>query len=205
MSSPRPIRRSAAPALAALALSVAAAWPAAARAQAPWHFAGVSFPAAIDTFATRAAYRWTDNPALGMSLTYAVPGSDESELTVYLYPLRAEDSLAARGDASAERDLAVNEVRTYALQYRQLDEFRVDTAAAITVSLPGGGTQSGAYAQFFFRMGERRLRSMLFVFVSGGSYMKFRMTFELSAADALAPHFVNFIAGALASIRPDQP
>ena len=193
------------PALGALALVLSAAATAPARAQVPWHFGGVSFPAAIDTFVSQATYRWTDAPALGVSLTYVIPGSEQCELTVYIYPVRAEDSLALRGDASAERDSALNEVRSYAIQYRQLDEFRVDTTDAVTVSLPGGGAQRGAYAQLFFRLGARRLRSMLYVFVSGDHYVKFRMSFDMDVALVLAPHLTSFMGGALASIRSEQP
>jgi hypothetical protein len=188
-----------------IVLFLAAAGPLPARAQAPWHFAGVRFPTAIDTFVSQAAYRWPDNPAMGVSLTYVIPGTDQSELTIYVYPVRQEDTAAARGDATLERDRALNEVRTYALQYRQLDEFRVDTTDVVTLAVPGLGTLRGAYAQFFFRLGQRQLRSLLYVFVSGGDYVKFRVSFDLAAADALTPHLTSFLAGALASVRREQP
>jgi hypothetical protein len=140
-----------------------------------------------------------------VSLTYVIPGTDQIEATIYVYPLRPEDSLAVRGDATLERDRALNEVRTYALQYRQLDEFRVDTTDVLALALPGGATARGAYAQFFFRMGERRLRSLLYVFVSGGDYLKFRISFDVAAADALTPHLAGFLAGALASVHEEGP
>ncbi len=188
-----------------IVLFLAAAWPLPARAQAPWHFAGVRFPTAIDTFVSQAAYRWPGNPAMGVSLTYVIPGADQSEITIYVYPVRQEDTAAVRGDATLERDRALNEVRTYALQYRQLDEFRVDTTDAVTLAVPGLGTLRGAYAQFFFRLGQRQLRSLLYVFVSGGDYVKFRISFDVAAAEALTPHLTSFLAGALASVQREQP
>lgn len=188
-----------------LVLLLGAAWALPAGAQEPWRFAGVRFPAAIDTFVNRAAYRWPENPAMGVSLTYVIPGADQSEITVYVYPVRSEDTAAARGDATLERDRALNEVRTYAIQYRQLDEFRVDTTDAVTLAVPGLGTLRGAYAQFFFRLGQRQLRSLLYVFVSGGDYVKFRISFDVAAADVLTPHLTSFMAGALASVHRDQP
>lgn len=205
MPSFRPTAPPAASAVAAIALILAAAWPVPARAQAPWRFAGVSFPATIDTFVTQAAYRWPDNPSLGVSLTYVIPGTDQIEATIYVYPLRPEDSAAVRGDATLERDRALNEVRSYALQHRQLDEFRVDTSDVLTLAVPGGATARGAYAQFFFRLGERRLRSLLYVFVSDGDYVKFRISFDVDAADALAPHLTAFLAGALGSVHEERP
>jgi hypothetical protein len=188
-----------------LASALTAASPDAAVGQVRWHFAGLTFPATIDTFVSQAAYRWPDNASLGVSLTYVVPGDDQTELTVYVYPLRDEDTAAAHGDATAERDRALDEIRQYALQYRQLDEFRVDTTGVEPLTLADGDTLRGAHASFFFRAGQHRVRSLLRVFVSGGRYVKFRMTFDESATGALAPHLQRFLVGALTAIRPEGP
>jgi hypothetical protein len=143
-------------------------------AQSSWRFAGVSFPSAIDTFVSQATYRWPDQPGLGVSLTYVIPGDQQTELTVYVYPVRQTDSAAALGDAAPERDRAAGEIKQYAAQNRQLDELRVDSQGVMRVSLPGGRSATGAFAAFFFRRAEHRVVSLLYVFVRGPVYIKIR-------------------------------
>ncbi len=59
-----------------------------------WRYADVNFPVALDTFVSQSTFRWVGRPQLGMSLTYVIPGDEATELTVYVYPIRSEDTVA---------------------------------------------------------------------------------------------------------------
>lgn len=164
-----------------------------------WRFAGVTFPVTVDTFVNNDAHRWVSNPALGMSLGYIIPGDAETELTLYVYPVRAADSLAAHGDATAERDQAAMELEQYALKSRDTDEFR--RAATAPLVIPGA---SGAQATFFMRYGQDRYVSLLYVFVRNNRYYKLRATYFEEDGDVMLDHIRAFMADVLTSVRPEN-
>lgn len=179
-------------------------WPLSAHAQRPWRFGDVNFPAAIDTFVNSETFRWIGHPDLGVSLTYVIPGDEQTEFTIYVYPVRARDTLAARGDPRTERDQAAEEIRDYGKRNRQLDEVRLDSQGIRRVTLPGGQSVEGAYASFTFRRGEQRLASHVFVFVRGHQYLKIRCSVIPDGPD-LSPHLQRFLAGALSQVSYDPP
>jgi hypothetical protein len=138
-------------------------------------------------------------------LTYVIPGDEQTELTVYVYPVRPADSAALRGDPRAERDEAVSDVQRYAKDNRQLDEVRVDSQGVFRLQLPDGSSLEAAYAAFLFRRGDSRFASLVYVFVRGRVYVKLRASFPMARAPALGPHITRFLATALAYIREEAP
>jgi hypothetical protein len=179
-------------ALAMLALPVAAAGQ-------TWRYAEVNFPAALDTFVNQSTHRWIGRPELGMSLTYVIPGDDATELTIYVYPIRPADTTATHGSAVGERDVALNEIQTYAEKYRDLSEFHVDSVGPFMVQ-SGNHSYNGAYAAVLMRFDKTRVTSLLYVFVRDRTYLKVRLSYLESAGAAVQPHILPLIRQALTAI-----
>ena len=179
-------------------LLVAGLIPATARAQgaARWSFAGVSFPSVVDTFVNNDAYRWVNAPRLGMSLNYVIPGDRGTELTLYIYPVRDDDSLGARGDGRDERDQVTAEIERNSLKDRGMDEFRITASGTLAL-----GGQTGAHAIYLVRYGEDRVTSLLYVFVKDGMYYKLRASFAEDEEGEMLAHVRTFMQRALAEVR----
>lgn len=164
-----------------------------------WRYADVGFPAALDTFVNQSTYRWVGRPELGMSLTYVIPGDEATELTIYVYPIRAGDTSATHGSAAAERDVALQEIRSYAEKYRDLTEFHVDSVGPFEV--PGNHPYHGAYAVMLMRFDKTPVTSLLYVFVRNRTYLKLRLSYLQESASRVAPHVGPLIRQALATIE----
>lgn len=176
----------------ALALAALLAAPDAAAAQ-QWTFAGMRFPATIDTLVAQRTYRWVDNPELGAMVSYVIPGESNADLTVYLYPVAASDSLARRGLGDAARDASLSEARAYALERRGSPRFDVDSSGTQQVRA-NGRTWAAAFASFSFMADSTPVRSHVWVIVRGEQYLKVRLTYPASEDAVIRPRVPAILA-----------
>ena len=164
-----------------------------------WHFDGVRFPAAVDTFVVRGVDRWPDDPRLGVVVRYVTPMSGNGVFDVYIYPIgEGRGTLSDSASAAAEFHEAMEEISEY-------NELR---GQGVTLEVEEEGPKLvdglvGQESRYVLRRGSQARESRLIVFAKAGRYFKYRMTYERSIRQIMEGHVANFVEGTLASVSAE--
>ena len=165
--------------------------------EAVFSFGGISFPAAVDTFAVMSTNRYPD-PALGVHLHYRTPLDPSASLDIYVYPTR-------EGGLEAELQKAVQDIIRYTEENRQGVTATVDTTHAITITDAAGRSHDGWVATARFERRDNVRPSFLYLFEKDGRYLKYRVTHAAPLRQRLEPHLHAFLAGTLAAVTTTDP
>ena len=161
-----------------------------------WVVGDVQAPAVADTFALLRVQRYP-LLSLGVALTYDGPLVRNLELTVYVYPIPPD----AADAVGTEFDSAVQEIHEYA-QRRENMSVTVHRIEAFSLTVDGGLTLEGMFAEAEYALSGRTRRTLLYVFEKSGLILKYRMTHESSDPPELQGHLDEWLRLTAAQIRP---
>ena len=185
-------------------VSLAATGCTAVRLPATWEFDGVSFPPGVEGFAAVNVRRWIEHPWLGVAVTYLLPEERSAELTLYVYPVdesQREGATSGQDALAREYEAALRDLREYAQGSREVDELEVEEERDWEAPLADGSTLIGRSARLSLRWDQFRVRSYLVVFVRDGTYIKFRLSYDIEANDEVLPRFERAVPKLLAAVE----
>lgn len=167
-------------------------------------FAGVTFPAVVDTFAVLSVSRWPQ-VSMGVAIHYASPIASRSNFDVYVYPV--PDSLLQRTSEVDRLEAEFAEALAGISEYR---EGRDGVTVELDYEEPSGMAWDGV--QYHGLMGMTTLtrgtevrRSLAYVFEKDGHFIKYRISFAREQWDGLEPRIEEFVAETLGRIRVAAP
>lgn len=162
-----------------------------------YHFSGVTFPAAVDTFLVLRATRWPQ-PALGIQLHYGSPLAPRGQFDIYVYPV-PEPEGAARS-VEEEFRTAMGGIRRYADENMEGVEVTVESEDPVTITTPTGETYEGWKAHTTYRNDSSVRRSLLYVFAKDGHFLKYRITHDEERSELLDPRLRAFLEASLGRV-----
>ena len=187
-------------AIAALVAAVVAQGSAAQKTADVWHFDGVRFPPAVDTFVVRGVDRWPDDPRLGVVVRYVTPLSENGVFDLYIYPIpEGRLSLSDSASVAAEFREAMDGVSQYNDLRGQGVTLEVEDEGPLVVE-----GIVGQQSRYVLRRGSQARESRLIVFSKAGHYFKYRMTYERPVRRLLEDPVSSLVVQTLQRIIVEQ-
>lgn len=170
-----------------------------------WVVDGIQVPSVADTFALVDVRRWP-RLNLGFSLQYATPLSNRADLNLYVYPVPAERrNLDETEVINSEFEAAVRGIYDYNAANRAGASITIDVEQETSLDLSNGEAVNGMHAEGTFERSETRRPTLLYVFVKGDHYLKYRISFDVEDRKLLEPHFTEWIRLTYEAVGPQTP